>query len=195
MHKSTTLLRTPRILIQWDAVDTSPDLAAGQNVVKTFEMAIRTTRTESEKVFCCWIYFHLRSKTFFQPSYRVRESPPSSLPIDPPLLLSPLLRLFAAPIVAIPVLGTCQTAACIGLRLCFRPHRTQHAVRRCGLLIHAWWSVCQSVARASCVCVVRQRLNRSTSDAGALCRVTLTQRRRAPCCRAELDPRVPALLR
>jgi len=34
----------------WDAVDTSPDLA-GQNVVKTFEMAIRrNTRTTETKV-------------------------------------------------------------------------------------------------------------------------------------------------
>jgi len=34
----------------WDAVDTSPDLA-GQNVVKTFEMAIqRNTRTKETKI-------------------------------------------------------------------------------------------------------------------------------------------------
>jgi len=41
-------------MFQWDAVDTSPDLG-GQNVFKTFEMAIRhnrwTTRTELEFLF------------------------------------------------------------------------------------------------------------------------------------------------
>jgi len=51
--------------VQWDAVDTSRNLR-GQNVLKTFETAIqrnrRTTRTELERVFCHWIYFHLRSK-------------------------------------------------------------------------------------------------------------------------------------
>jgi len=40
-------------MFQWDAVDTSPGLG-GQNVFKTFEMAIRhnrwTTRTELERV-------------------------------------------------------------------------------------------------------------------------------------------------
>jgi len=55
-------------MFQWDAVDTSPDLA-GRNVLKTFEMAIPhdglTTRTELERVFRRWIYFHSRSKKYF----------------------------------------------------------------------------------------------------------------------------------
>jgi len=55
-------------MFQWDSVDTSPDLA-GQNVRKTFEMAgrhsRRTTRTELERVFRRWIYFHSRSKKYF----------------------------------------------------------------------------------------------------------------------------------
>jgi len=60
--------RPPR-MFHWDAVDTSPDLR-GQNVLKTFEMMAirhnrRTTRTELERVFCRWTYFHLRSKIFF----------------------------------------------------------------------------------------------------------------------------------
>ena len=44
-------------MFQWDAVDTSPDLES-QNVIKTFEMAIRhdrrTIRTKLERVFCRW---------------------------------------------------------------------------------------------------------------------------------------------
>jgi len=52
---------------QWDARDTSPHQWV-QNVLETFEIAIRhnrrTTRTELERVFCHWIYFHLRSKIF-----------------------------------------------------------------------------------------------------------------------------------
>jgi len=59
-------------MFQWDAVDTSPDLA-GQNVLKTSEMAIphdgQTTRTELERVFHRWIYFDLLSQIFFWPSY------------------------------------------------------------------------------------------------------------------------------
>ena len=58
----------PPGMFQWDFVDTSPDLA-GQNVRKTFEMAgrhsRRTTRTELERVFRRWIYFHSRSKKYF----------------------------------------------------------------------------------------------------------------------------------
>ena len=58
----------PPGMFQWDAVDTSPDLA-GRNVRKTFEMAIphdgQTTRTELERVFRRWIYFHSRSKKIF----------------------------------------------------------------------------------------------------------------------------------
>jgi len=58
----------PPGMFQWDAVDTGPD-SGGQNVLKTFEMAIRhnrrTTRTELEIIFCRRIYFHLRSKIFF----------------------------------------------------------------------------------------------------------------------------------
>ena len=57
-------------MFQWDAVNTSPDLG-GQNVLKTFEMAIHhnrlMTRTELETGFCRWIYFHLCSKIFFGP--------------------------------------------------------------------------------------------------------------------------------
>ena len=61
--------KAPR-MFQCDAVDTSPDLwARGQNVPQNFDMAIwhnrRTTRTELERVFCRWIYFHLRSKNIF----------------------------------------------------------------------------------------------------------------------------------
>jgi len=52
-------------MFQWDAVDTSPDLA-GQNVLKTSEMAIphdrQTTRTELERVFHRWIYSDLLSQ-------------------------------------------------------------------------------------------------------------------------------------
>ena len=58
----------------------SPDLKC-RNVLKTFEMAIwhnrRTTWTELEGVFCRWIYFRLRSKIFFLPSYGGGRSPPS----------------------------------------------------------------------------------------------------------------------
>ena len=42
------------MMFQWDAVDTNPDLE-GQNVIKSFEMAIRhnrrTTRTELQSFF------------------------------------------------------------------------------------------------------------------------------------------------
>jgi len=54
----------------WDAIDISPDLG-GQNLLKTFKMAIRhntwLTGRELERVFCCWIYFALRSEIFFGP--------------------------------------------------------------------------------------------------------------------------------
>ena len=61
-----------------------------QTITKTFEMANRynrrTTRTESERVFCRWIYFHLRLKTFFAllrgGGDRPHRPPPST---DPPL--------------------------------------------------------------------------------------------------------------
>ena len=47
--------------------DTSPDLA-GQNVLKTFWMAVwhnrRTTQTQLERVFCRWVNFHLCSNFF-----------------------------------------------------------------------------------------------------------------------------------
>jgi len=42
-----------------DAVDTSPDLGS-QNALKTFGI----------KVFCGWIYFHLRSKIFLSLVWR-----------------------------------------------------------------------------------------------------------------------------
>jgi len=55
-------------MFQWDAVDTSPDLA-GRNVLETSEMVIphdgQTTRTELERVFHRWIYFDLLSKNIF----------------------------------------------------------------------------------------------------------------------------------
>jgi len=55
----------PARMFQWNA-----DLG-GQNVLTTLEMAIRhnrrTTRTELERVFCRWIYFHLRSKILSGP--------------------------------------------------------------------------------------------------------------------------------
>jgi len=73
---------SPRML-QWDAVDTSPDLG-GQNVLKTFEMAIRydrrAIRTELERVFCRWMYFYLRSKIVFWLSYRGGGDCPRRLP-------------------------------------------------------------------------------------------------------------------
>jgi len=60
-------------MFQWDAVDTGPDLGGSQNVLKTFEMAIRhnsrTTRSKLERVFCRWVYFYLRSQICFWPSY------------------------------------------------------------------------------------------------------------------------------
>jgi len=47
-------------MLQWDAVDTNPDLGV-QTILKTFELAIehnrRTTRTELEKAFCRWSAF------------------------------------------------------------------------------------------------------------------------------------------
>ena len=56
----------------WGVIDTSPDFG-GQNVLKTFEIAIRLnerpTRTGLERVFCRWIYFRLRSKIFFLPPF------------------------------------------------------------------------------------------------------------------------------
>jgi len=60
-------------MFQWDAVDNSPDLVS-QNVLKTFERAIGhnrwTTRTELERVFCCWLYFHSRSKNILLALFR-----------------------------------------------------------------------------------------------------------------------------
>ena len=47
------------------------------------------TRTELERVFCRWIYFHLRSKIFFWPSYE-GQSPRSEVkPTALPSLLTP----------------------------------------------------------------------------------------------------------
>jgi len=76
-------------VFQWDASDATFDLG-GQNVLRTFEMAIRhyrrTTRTglqrESERVFCRRIYFHLRSKNIVVALLRWRS--PHAPPIDPP---------------------------------------------------------------------------------------------------------------
>jgi len=70
------LILASRDVFQWDASDATFDLG-GQNVLRTFEMAIRhyrrTTRTglqrESERVFCRRIYFHLRSKILLWPYY------------------------------------------------------------------------------------------------------------------------------
>ena len=63
------------------AVDISPDIG-GQNVLRTFETAIRhnrrPTRTELERVLCRWVYFHLRSK-IFSVSLTVGGSPPAFL--------------------------------------------------------------------------------------------------------------------
>ena len=71
-------------MFQWDAVDNSPDVG-GQNVLRTLEMAIRhyrrTTRTELERVFCRWIYFHLHTKIFW-PSFALIA------PMDPPQIPS-----------------------------------------------------------------------------------------------------------
>jgi len=53
-------------MFQWDAVDTSPDLGGVKLAIRFNE---QTARTELDRVFCRWIYFHLRSKIFFWPSY------------------------------------------------------------------------------------------------------------------------------
>jgi len=72
-------------MFQWDAVDTSPDLA-GRNVLKTSEMAIPhdvlTTRTELKRVFHRWIHLDLLSKNIFLALLRGAgggRSPPSPL--------------------------------------------------------------------------------------------------------------------
>ena len=74
----------PPRMFQWDAVDTGPDLR-GQNVLKTVEMAIRrnrrATRTELQRVFCRWIYFHSRSKIVSGPL----TGGVAPTPMDPPL--------------------------------------------------------------------------------------------------------------
>ena len=77
-------------MFQWDAVDTSPNLDS-QNVIKTFEMAIRhdrrTIRTELERVFCRWMYFYLRSKIVFWLSYRGGGAIARvAFHLDPPLM-------------------------------------------------------------------------------------------------------------
>ena len=74
---------------QWDARDTSPHQWV-QNVLETFEIAIRhnrrTRRTELERVFCRWIYFHLRSKIFSWLSWGQDDRPNRPPPtMDPPL--------------------------------------------------------------------------------------------------------------
>ena len=79
MHGKSS--KPPR-MFRWDAVDTWPDLGGGQNVIRTFEMAIwhnrRTTRTELEKVFCRWTYYNLLSTKIFSGSLTgVGQSPPS----------------------------------------------------------------------------------------------------------------------
>ena len=53
-------------MFQWDAVDNSPDLGGVKVAIRFNE---QTARTELDRVFCRWIYFHLRSKIFFWPSY------------------------------------------------------------------------------------------------------------------------------
>jgi len=72
-------------MCQWDAVDTSPDLG-GQNILKTFKIAMRckrrTTRTELERVFRRWLYFHLRSEIIFGPLTE------TTAPTDLPLILT-----------------------------------------------------------------------------------------------------------
>ena len=91
------LASKPPRMFQWDAVDTSPDLWS-QSVRKPFKMAVRhnrrTTQTKLRRVFCRWIYFHLRSKIFFWFSYG-GGSPPSPLPtpMDPPLVVTCAERL------------------------------------------------------------------------------------------------------
>jgi len=65
-------------MFQWDAVDFSPDLW-GQNVLKTFEMAIRhnrrTTRTELES-FLALDLLSLTFKNIFLVLLRGGRSPP-----------------------------------------------------------------------------------------------------------------------
>jgi len=65
------------------AVHASPDLG-GQKVLKTFKMAIRHNRRPTdanvirERVFCRWIYFHLKN-VFSGPltgGHRPRRQPP-----------------------------------------------------------------------------------------------------------------------
>jgi len=75
-------------MFQWDAVDTSLDWGGGgQNVLKTFEIAIqhnrRTTRTELQRVFCRWTYFYLPSKYF--PGLLRGVTAPIASSMDPPL--------------------------------------------------------------------------------------------------------------
>jgi len=56
------------MMFQWDAVDTNPDLE-GQNVIKSFEMAIRhnrrTTRTELQSFFVAGFILTDVQKYFF----------------------------------------------------------------------------------------------------------------------------------
>jgi len=74
------------MIFQWDAVDASPDLG-GQNVLKTFEMAIprkrRTTRVTNgirESFLSLDLFFRVCSKIFFWYSRGWGRSPPSPLP-------------------------------------------------------------------------------------------------------------------
>jgi len=60
-------------MFQWDAVDTSPDLA-GQNVPKTVEMAIRRDRRERESFLSLNLY-PLTFKNIFLTLLRGRRSP------------------------------------------------------------------------------------------------------------------------
>jgi len=72
-------------MFQWDAVDTSPDLA-GQNVPKTVEMAIRRDRRERES-FLSLNLFPLTFKNIFSDPLTGAAIAPSPPPMDRPLMV------------------------------------------------------------------------------------------------------------
>jgi len=66
------------MMFQWDAVDTNPDLE-GQNVIKSFEMAIRhnrrTTRTELQSFLSLDLFSLTFKNIFFWLSYGGASAP------------------------------------------------------------------------------------------------------------------------
>jgi len=68
----------PPLMFQCDAVDTSPDLGGKMSSKPSkwlFDIKTWTTWMKLERVFCHWIYFHVRSKIFLWPSYGGRSPP------------------------------------------------------------------------------------------------------------------------